>query len=57
MLTFIDYRLHVIKEVHNKFTGGLYIIMTSDFYLILLIQESWIFKLKIDGFDIFSYNF
>jgi len=59
MLTFIDHRLQkqVIKQVHNKFMGGLYIIMTSDFYLALLIQDSWISKLKIDGFDLFSYKF
>jgi len=59
MLTFIDHRLQkqVIKQVHNKFMGGLYIIMTIDFYLALLIQDSWIFKLKIEGFDLFSYNF
>jgi hypothetical protein len=57
MLTFIGHRLHVIKQVHNKFMGGLYIIMTNDFYLVILIQDSWIFKLKIDGFDLFSYNF
>jgi hypothetical protein len=57
MLTFIGHRLHVIKQVHNKFRGGLYIIMTNDFYLVFLMQKSWIFKLKIDGFDPFSYNF
>jgi hypothetical protein len=57
MLTFIDHRLHIIKEVHKKFMGGLYIIMTSDFYLILLIKDSWIFILKIDGFDIFNFSF
>lgn len=59
MLTFIDHRLQkqVIKQVYNKFMGGLYIIMTSDFYLALLIQDSWISKLKIDGFDFFSYKF
>ncbi len=32
MLTFIDCRLCYIKRVHNKFMGGLDIIMISDFY-------------------------
>jgi len=31
MFTFIDYRLCVIKQVHNKFVGGFDIIMTSEF--------------------------
>jgi hypothetical protein len=32
MLFFIDCRLHIIKQVHNEFMGGLDVIMTSDFY-------------------------
>jgi hypothetical protein len=46
-----------LNLIIRKFMGGLYIIMTNDFYLVILIQDSWIFKLKIDGFDLFSYNF
>jgi hypothetical protein len=32
MLSFINRRLYVIKEVHNTFMGGLDVIMTGDFY-------------------------
>jgi hypothetical protein len=32
MLTFIDYRLCAIKQVHNQFMSGLNVIMTCDFY-------------------------
>jgi hypothetical protein len=31
MLTFIDRRLWLIKQVHDQFMGGLDIIMSSDF--------------------------
>jgi hypothetical protein len=31
MLTFIDCRLCVIKQVHNEFMGGFDVIMTCDF--------------------------
>jgi hypothetical protein len=32
MLTFIDYRLCAIKQVHNQFMGGLDVTMLGDFY-------------------------
>ncbi len=32
MLTFINCKLRDIKQTHNKFIGGLDVIMTSDFY-------------------------
>jgi hypothetical protein len=31
MLTFINYRLCVIKQMHNEFMGGFDAIMTCDF--------------------------
>jgi hypothetical protein len=46
MLTFIDRRLRVIKQVHNQFMGGLDIILTRDLYQVPLVQDSWIFKSK-----------
>jgi len=46
MLTFIDSRLHVIKQVHNQFMGGLDTIMTADLYQAPLVWDSWIFKSK-----------
>jgi hypothetical protein len=45
MLTFIDHRLHVIKQIHNQFMDGLDIIMTRDLYKAPLVQDSWIFKI------------
>jgi hypothetical protein len=44
MLSFIDRRLHVIKQVDNEFIGRWDIIMISDFYQTPHIQDSWIFK-------------
>jgi hypothetical protein len=32
MLTFIDHKLHNIKQVHNKFMGNLDVDMIGDFY-------------------------
>ncbi len=32
MLSSIDYRLWIIKQVHNQFMGGLDVIIISDFY-------------------------
>jgi hypothetical protein len=43
MLTFIDCRLCVIKQVHNEFMGGFDVIMTCDFWQAPLVQNSWIF--------------
>jgi len=58
---------YVIKQVHNQFMGGLDIIMTSDFYeypkarkktyyQAPLVKDSWIFKPKLDGFNILGTN-
>jgi hypothetical protein len=44
MLTFIDYKLRIIKQLHNEFMGGLDVIMIGDFYQTPCIQDSWIFK-------------
>jgi hypothetical protein len=46
MLTFIDCRLRVIKQVHNQFMGGLDTIMIGDLYQAPLVWDSWIFKSK-----------
>jgi len=40
MLTLIDKKLHVIKQVHNQFMGGLDLIMTCDFYQTPLVRDS-----------------
>jgi len=56
MLTFIDQRLLVIKQVHNQFMGSLDIILTIDFYQTFPIKYSWIFKPKLDGFNFLSTN-
>jgi hypothetical protein len=50
MLTFIDYKLCDIKQIHNKFMGGLDVIMIGDFYQATLIRDSWILKSRINGF-------
>jgi hypothetical protein len=58
MLTFIDCRLHDIKQVHNEFMGGLaIIIMTSDFYQSPPVCDSGIFKSRIDGLNILGTHF
>jgi len=44
MLSFIDRRLLVIKQVHEKFMSGLDVIMITYFYQVSPIQDSWIFK-------------
>lgn len=56
MLTFTNKKLHVIKQVHNQFMGGLNKIMTCDFYQTPLVRDSWIFKPKLDGFNILGIN-
>jgi hypothetical protein len=56
MLTFIDHRLCVIKQVHNQFMGGFDVIMTRDLYQVLLLQDSWIFKFKTNSLNIFKTN-
>jgi hypothetical protein len=44
MLTFIDCKLRIIKQLHNEFMGGLDVIMIGDFYQTPSIRDSWIFK-------------
>jgi hypothetical protein len=43
MLTFVDCRLCLIKQVHNQFMGGFDVILIGDFYEAPLVQDSWIF--------------
>jgi hypothetical protein len=51
MLTFIDYRLREIKQIHNKFMGGLDVIMIGSFYQATLVRDLWIFKSRINGLN------
>lgn len=46
MLTFIDCRLCVIKQMRIEFMAGFDAIMTCDFLQAPLVQNSWIFKQK-----------
>ncbi len=46
MLTFINHKLHVIKQVHNQCMGGLDVIMTCDFYQVPPLRDSQILRLK-----------
>lgn len=57
MKTFIDHRLHVIKQVHDKFISGLDVIMKGGFYQTPPIWDSWIFKPKIEGYNILGIKF
>ncbi len=57
MLTFINCKLRDIKQTHNKFIGGLDVIMTSDFYQASPIWNSWIFKSRIDELNILGTMF
>ncbi len=54
VLSFIDRRLQIIKQVHNQFMVGLDAIMTDDFYQAPLICVSWIFSSKNIGFNILA---
>ncbi len=56
MLSFIDSRLCIIKQVHDDFMGGLNVIMLSDFYQAPLVRNSWILKPRLDGLNIFGTN-
>jgi hypothetical protein len=49
--------LHVVKQVHNEFMGGLDVIMKGDFYQTPPIWDSWIFKPKIKGYNILGIKF
>ncbi len=57
MLSFIDCTLRVIKQVHDNFMGGLDVLMSSDFHQVPPVQNSWIFRPKLDGINIFGINF
>jgi hypothetical protein len=57
ILYFIDHRLHIMKKIHNEFTGGLDVIMTSDFYQTPLDWNSWIFKPITNTFNIITLNY
>ncbi len=57
MLSFIDYSLHVIEQVHKEFMDDFDVIMVGGFYQVPPIWYSWIFKQKTNGFDIFETNF
>jgi hypothetical protein len=48
MLSFLDCRLWLIKQVHDDFMGGLDVIISCDFYEASLVWNSWIFKTKIE---------
>jgi len=57
MLSFIDCRLRIIKQVHNEFMGGLDVIMTNDFYQAPPIRDSWILKPITNTFNIIALNY
>jgi hypothetical protein len=57
MLSFIDCKLRIIKQVHNQFMGNFDVIMIGDFYQTPLVQDSWIFSSKNIGFNILAINF
>jgi hypothetical protein len=44
MLTFIDCKLRILKQVHNEFMGSLDVIMIGEFYQTPSVWDSWIFK-------------
>jgi hypothetical protein len=52
MLSFIDCKLRVIKQVHKEFMSGLDVIIIGDFYQTFLVWKLWIFKSKLGGFNI-----
>jgi hypothetical protein len=57
MLSFIDRRLCIIKQVHNEFMGGLDVIMTGEFYQTPLVRDSYIFKPKTNTFNTIALNY
>ncbi len=44
MLSFIDCKLHVIKQIHKFFMNVFNVIMIGDFCQAFLVQDLWIFK-------------
>ncbi len=56
MLSFIDRRLRIIKQVHNEFMCGLDVIMTGDFYQAPPIRDSSIFKPITNTFNTIASN-
>ncbi len=57
MLTFIDHKLHIIKQVHNEFMGGLNVIMIGEFYQTPFAQDSSIFKQINNIFNTIASNY
>jgi hypothetical protein len=57
MLTFIDHKLHIIKEVHNEFMGGLNVIMIGDIYQTPFVRNSWNFKQINNIFNTIASNY
>ncbi len=57
MLTFIDCKLRIIKQAHNEFSGGLDVIMISDFYQTPLLRNSWVFKQISNNFNNIASNY
>jgi len=50
--------LHMFKQVHNLvYPSKFDVIMTWDLYQNLHVQNSWISKPRIDGFNISENNF
>jgi hypothetical protein len=56
MLSFINHRLRIIKQVHNQIMGGLDVMMIGDFYQAPFVQDSWIFSSKNIEFNILTTN-
>jgi hypothetical protein len=57
MISFINNKVHIIKQVHNEFMGGLNVIMIGDFYQAPLVQNSWIFKPITNIFNTIALNY
>jgi len=57
MLTFIDHKLRIIKQVHNEFMGSLNVKMIDKFYQTPFVQDSWIFKQINNIFNTIASNY
>jgi len=57
LLPFINCKLHIIKQVHNEFMGGLDVITIGDFYSAPFVQDSWIFKPITNTFNTMALNY
>jgi hypothetical protein len=51
MLNAIDQRLRFIKHVQEKFSGGVDVIVTGDFYQAPLVRDKWVFQRIDDGLN------